>query len=535
MTRWGMVVDLARCVGCQTCTIACKMENGLPPGTLWRTVLDVEGGEFPDVTRTFVPLTCMQCSDPPCLDACPTTATRVRPDGIVIIENAICIGCGSCVVACPYQARHLVPRERYYFGEPTPPELATYDRSRIGICTKCQFCSHKLDSAPASAIPGVNPEFTPVCSSSCIANAILFGDFEDPASPVSRKLAERGPGVRMLEHLGTQPNVVYLNPPPAISQAPRLQHSWRGLAVSNFFCGPAGAGLYTLAVVLAWLQGRAAPLIQVQDWSRPWAGAVLAPPTWQHWAGLLAPLLTAIGLLSVAVEAGRPWRGLNVLRNVGRSWMSRESVFAMGFMALAWLNVLLLAQPVVQAVAAVTGLGVAVAQGMILSQAKGVPAWNVPIMPLYFVTSGLVAGAGLLLSLLAAAGFPAPGISWAAALGIAFIAADLAVWVRYLATPPKTRTFELAIQVLKTPFTQWSIVGAGHVLPALLLAAGWHLGEGAWLVAGGILMLGGGLIAKAALILNASFLVDLFDRFGASASQAGERHPAPVESPRRAA
>src|SRR5574341_178976 len=135
MSRWGMVVDLGRCVGCQTCTLACKMENGLPPGTLWRTVLDVESGEYPAVRRTFVPLTCMPCAEPPCRDACPTTATKVRPDGIVWIDSALCIGCGSCVVACPYEARHLVAAERYYCGAASPPELATYDLARVGTCT----------------------------------------------------------------------------------------------------------------------------------------------------------------------------------------------------------------------------------------------------------------------------------------------------------------------------------------------------------------------------------------------------------------
>jgi len=209
VSHWGMVVDLGRCVGCQTCTLACKMENGLPPGTLWRTVLDVESGVYPAVRRTFVPLTCMHCADPPCRDACPTTATKVRDDGIVWIDNALCIGCGSCVVACPYEARHLVPTERYYFGAATPPELATYDRSRVGICTKCHFCAHKLDQAPAGAVPGRDPAYTPSCASSCIANAIVFGDLEDPNSEVTHQ--HQSPrGFRLLEHLGTKPAVVYL-------------------------------------------------------------------------------------------------------------------------------------------------------------------------------------------------------------------------------------------------------------------------------------------------------------------------------------
>ncbi len=220
-----MAVDLGRCVGCQTCTIACKMENGLPPSTLWRTVPDVESGVYPDVTRTFVPLTCMHCGDPPCLDACPTTATRVRADGIVWIVDDICIGCGSCVVACPYQARHLVASEQYYFGEATATELATYDRGRVGICTKCHFCFHKFDEAPPDAVPGEHPHYTPACSSSCSAEAILFGDLDNPGSRVAKAVAAEPGSVRMLEHLGTEPAVHYLNVPKLDARPPRLQHT----------------------------------------------------------------------------------------------------------------------------------------------------------------------------------------------------------------------------------------------------------------------------------------------------------------------
>jgi len=85
--RWGMVVDLRRCVGCQTCTAACKHANATPPGVQWRRVLDLEFGAYPDVQRAFVPTGCMHCDDPPCADVCPTTATKKRADGIVTIAT----------------------------------------------------------------------------------------------------------------------------------------------------------------------------------------------------------------------------------------------------------------------------------------------------------------------------------------------------------------------------------------------------------------------------------------------------------------
>ena len=72
MTRWAMVADLRRCVGCQTCTAACKHANATPPGVQWRRVIDVEVGQYPDVQRAFVPVGCQHCDEPPCADVCPT-------------------------------------------------------------------------------------------------------------------------------------------------------------------------------------------------------------------------------------------------------------------------------------------------------------------------------------------------------------------------------------------------------------------------------------------------------------------------------
>ena len=120
MTRWTMIADLRRCVGCQTCTASCKHTNDTPPMIQWRKVLDIESGEYPDVQRTFMPVGCMHCADPPCMEVCPSTATKQRPDGIVTIDYDICIGCSYCMVACPYQARSKVDKPLFAFGAPTP-------------------------------------------------------------------------------------------------------------------------------------------------------------------------------------------------------------------------------------------------------------------------------------------------------------------------------------------------------------------------------------------------------------------------------
>jgi phenylacetyl-CoA:acceptor oxidoreductase subunit 1 len=205
-----MVIDLRRCVGCQTCTIACKQEHALPAATVWRFVADGEVGEYPDVRRVFLPMQCMHCAEPPCVPVCPTGASRQRGDGIVWIEYGACIGCGYCAVACPYHARHLIGEAAGYFGVPTPAEAATARPERHGVMTKCTFCKERVDEGRARGlVPGQDPAATPVCAVACIARAITFGDLDDPESGVSRLIVERE-AVPLMAECGTSPAVYYI-------------------------------------------------------------------------------------------------------------------------------------------------------------------------------------------------------------------------------------------------------------------------------------------------------------------------------------
>lgn len=207
--RWGMVIDLGRCVGCQTCTIACKQEHGLPAGTFWRFVADCEVGEYPDVRRVFLPMQCMHCAEPPCVTVCPTGASRQREDGIVWVSYDACVGCGYCALACPYRARHLVHEASPYFEVLTPPEMSNARPERRGVMSKCTFCKERVDDGRARGLqPGVDPDATPICAVTCIAGAIDFGDLDDPASPVAKLLAE-GDAVPLLPECGTAPSVYY--------------------------------------------------------------------------------------------------------------------------------------------------------------------------------------------------------------------------------------------------------------------------------------------------------------------------------------
>ncbi|MCL4738745.1 MAG: 4Fe-4S dicluster domain-containing protein [Sinobacteraceae bacterium] len=210
MTRYVMVADLRRCVGCQTCTAACKLTNATPPGVQWRKVLDVELGEYPSAERVFMPVGCQHCSDPPCLDVCPSTATRKRDDGIVTIDYDICIGCAYCAVACPYQARYKVERPQYAYDTPTRTEEQRFDERSLGVAQKCTFCVDRIDAGTAKGLtPGVDPDATPACANACIADALVFGDIEDPNSKVSQ-LLENNPWFQMHAELGTDPGFYYI-------------------------------------------------------------------------------------------------------------------------------------------------------------------------------------------------------------------------------------------------------------------------------------------------------------------------------------
>ncbi len=209
--RWVMVIDLRKCIGCSACTVGCIAENHLPPGVVYRPVLEEEIGEYPHVTRRFTPRPCMQCDNPPCVPVCPVKATDKRPDGIVEINYEHCIGCRYCITACPYSARTFdfgehysdgTPERQAYETSPAPEYGKNWDRkngrSPVGNVRKCQFCLHRL-----------NVGMLPACVTTCIGVATYFGDANDPESFVAELIAK--PNVmRLKEDMGTKPKVYYL-------------------------------------------------------------------------------------------------------------------------------------------------------------------------------------------------------------------------------------------------------------------------------------------------------------------------------------
>ncbi len=210
MAHWGLVVDLRKCIGCKTCTAVC-MEMNCNPSESWRQVIEHLHEKSTDLLRLFLPKSCMHCQNPPCHDVCPSGATYQRSDGIVDIKTELCIGCGYCVVACPYDARAISFQDKIKI-RPRNSSLSTeaFGADRIGICTKCDFCLPRItEGLSKGLIPGSDVEATPLCVNYCIANALYFGDMDDPESTVSQ-LIRKNKTFCLLEELETRPSVCYI-------------------------------------------------------------------------------------------------------------------------------------------------------------------------------------------------------------------------------------------------------------------------------------------------------------------------------------
>jgi molybdopterin-containing oxidoreductase family iron-sulfur binding subunit len=230
MARWGMVIDLDKCVACQGCTVACRMENNTPivapeeanlgRAMLWNEVFPLEQhSQFAaeDIDASYIPRPCQHCDNPPCIKVCPVHATFKQDEtgGQVLQKYDRCIGCRFCTVACPYGVRYF----NWYAPEWTPemaqhlnPDEETAPRVR-GIVEKCSFCIQRLrraeEEAEAAGRAFRPSDYQPACVTTCTGKARFFGDLDDPDSLVSRLAGSRR-AFRLLEELGTRPKVVYL-------------------------------------------------------------------------------------------------------------------------------------------------------------------------------------------------------------------------------------------------------------------------------------------------------------------------------------
>ena len=175
--RYAMAVDTRRCVGCQSCVLACKAENALPEGSQRSWIRTETTGTYPQLSMTIFSERCMHCSDAPCVSACPTGASHVGTGGTVLVDRDLCTGCKACVASCPYEARSIHPE---------------------GYADKCTFCMHRIERG-----------LDPACATNCPSRAITFGDVNDPESAIAKLLRTRR-SKTLRPEAGTEPNLYFL-------------------------------------------------------------------------------------------------------------------------------------------------------------------------------------------------------------------------------------------------------------------------------------------------------------------------------------
>jgi Fe-S-cluster-containing dehydrogenase component/formate-dependent nitrite reductase membrane component NrfD len=397
--RYGFVIDHNRCIGCHACTVACKEEHNVPLGVFRTWVKYIEKGAFPDVSRHFGVMRCNHCEAAPCVEICPTKALFRRDNGIVDFDNSRCIGCKSCMQACPYDALYIDPN--------------------TNTAAKCNFCAHRVESG-----------LQPACVIVCPTQAIMAGDLDDAQSRVSHVIATQKVATRK-PHKGTQPKLFYVgvdgdllqpsmmrpeadamwadhNPAgddrPATGEdaeaaAPgsaRIVYDvarrapWGTIPAAYLFAKSIAAGALLVATLLLGFSlglGRSA------------AGSMLL--------GVASPLIALVFLGITAVlliaDLKQPWRFYYLLtRPNPRSWLVLGTyiLIVYGALGAAWLacGFLLKTVPSVVALAgAVFAVCAACYTAFLFAQAKGRDLWQSPIFVWHLLVQALIGGAAMLL------------------------------------------------------------------------------------------------------------------------------------------
>lgn len=395
--RWVKVIDQTRCIGCHACTVACKSENDVPIGVTRTYVKAVDVGTFPNARRAFQVTRCNQCSDAPCVAACPTAAMFRRPDGIVDFDKAACIGCKACIAACPYDAIFINPEDH--------------------SAEKCNFCAHRIDGG-----------LEPACVVVCPTQAILVGDANDPGSLVAR-IASREPVAVRRPEKETRPNLFYKGAhqatlDPLAARRPgagAFMWSEQGSGQQVVNAGHPGAWNSSAAAVLAYDVPHRAPWdwrVSLYTWTKGIAaGAYVVPlllvlagivtptsPLWMWVAPVVAGAFLALTGLLLLLDLEHPLRFVYLfLRPQTRSWLVRGAVFISGFGAILAAHFVASLAGAVDATRwlAIAGLPLAVLTAVytayLFAQAKARDLWQSPLLPPHLLVQTALAGTSTVL------------------------------------------------------------------------------------------------------------------------------------------
>lgn len=437
MTRWGFVLDQTLCIGCHACTVACKSENNVPVGAFRTWVKYIEKGEFPDVRRHFAVLRCNQCEDSPCTEICPTVALYRRPDGIVDFDNSRCIGCKSCMQACPYDALYIDPANN--------------------TAAKCNYCSHRTDQG-----------LEPACAIVCPEQAIIAGDLDDPASKISLTLARKAVSVRKPEK-GTHPKVFYVGADQAALDPGLVDASDR--AAFSDYRSPALPDEPTSARVVYDVDHPAPWGIKVASylWTKSLAAGIVLVAAFlepSFLASILAPAASifflAVTTLLLVFDLKRPDRFfLLLIKPNFRSWLVWGGYILTLFGGVVTVQLLLGCLNWewgrwLQVPAMALAVAAACYSAFLFNQADGREFWQGPMLFAHLLAAALMAGGAFFMNV--------------AVVAAACAAAALIIFVD-LATHRSTAGRRAVKALLGTP-TFWPIVAImGHALPIAMYFA----------------------------------------------------------------
>jgi Fe-S-cluster-containing dehydrogenase component/formate-dependent nitrite reductase membrane component NrfD len=496
--RYGFAIDQRTCIGCHACTVACKTEHQVPVGQFRTWVKYVDSGTYPDSRRDFGVMRCNHCTDAPCVTICPTGALFKRDDGIVDFDSSVCIGCKSCMQACPYDAIYIDADTR--------------------TAAKCNFCAHRVDAG-----------LEPACVVVCPTHSIWVGDLDDEESGISRLVAANDTMVRAPEQ-GTEPNVFYLGASPAVLdplEAPvHDTYLWAQpdelrLATSADFTGSDPTASTTLntahprpwgwrVVAYLWAKGLGAGALFVAA-----LAAVLGVPL-DGVGDVVAPVVAAASAALTGVllvwDLKRPERFyLLFTRGNRRSWLvlGGYCLLALGVAAAVWFALGVsgsvtaqrwLAAPAMTAAAMAAGY-----TAFLFGQAEGRDLWQSPWLLPHLLAQAVMTGAGALGVAVALADTGADGVALVTRLLLVGGLLHLVIAGLDLGGRHPSRRAQVAADVMvrgRYRRTFW-LAGVLPVVAALLLAGSGWSGDRVWpvLVAG--LLVQPALIAHEAVYLRA--------------------------------
>ena len=510
--NYGFLIDQSKCIGCHACSTACKSENQVPLGVYRTWVKYVETGAYPDVRRRFQVTRCNHCANPPCVRICPVSAMYQRDDGIVEFDPSICIGCKSCMQACPYDSIYLDPE--------------------TNTAAKCHFCAHRLDVG-----------LEPACVVVCPEHAILAGDLNDPASEISRKLSTAQATVRKPEQ-GTGPKLFYINGNdwslhPTASPA-NDSYVWADKVTEQ------NTTTYELPVFSASTKKSKSgtPIRTPQEQGRPLNGPIqiggrVAEQMVQtaynaqhniqwHWelpaylvtksiagglfmllslgsifnlfpfnattflvTGFTAMVFMLITVILLIKDLSRPKRFLNILlRPQWKSWVARGAFILIGFTAVAglwwliegaaqlnWLSsdVASSLRPIFAWITLPLALFSVIYTAFLLGQAEGRDMWQTPLLPFQLLSQSAMVASGVFIALGLFVQFSNDLLGFLTNTFLASLVINLIVTLAgKFAMPHASEVSLLASREMsRGKFRNhfwWGGIGLGHILPLALFA-----------------------------------------------------------------